>query len=479
MAASSTDQRMFATLVARELSSSTSLTAGAHDSWRWQLRDKNGQWIEMGSRVKWLDRGIPHTGRISGSSNKSRAYVRDDKDGREREIPTSRLTALDPAPADQPDMDKYTETDYDRYGDPVLAKMDARIREAKARTTITAYSDAKRTPDGRVILDPKMLAKDFPDDTGPHSFLKHVQDGFDADGNKVKVLSKEREAEHDRLVNAIVAGVQPRADGQKIKYFIGGGTASGKSTVTKRMPEYPKVRELKDTDTKPPGEAVLIDPDGIKTSLPEWDSYDEKGRAAYMHEESSMLSKIADREAMKRGLEVVLDGTGDNSPEKMTGKVLDAENKYGYTSRGLYMTVPAGEAIVRSIERGMETGRHVPLLSLTKIHRNVTTTSVGMDREYDHYDLYDTDVPFGRPAIPIIQDHKVVDQARYDAYKAKAAVTDLQAAQEALRRAEAKTYRDITVEATGQVIPAAEVKEYTIREIQQFISRLTASSSSS
>ena len=36
------------------------------------------------------------------------------------------------------------------------------------------------------------------------------------------------------------------------------------------MPNYPVVRELHETTTKPPGEAVLIDPDGVKKRLPEW-----------------------------------------------------------------------------------------------------------------------------------------------------------------------------------------------------------------
>jgi len=143
MAAADSQTRMRAALIARELRAGP-LTAAVRDSWRWQLRDAKGQWIEMGSRVSWLAGGLKHTGHITGSSNPSYAYVFDDKDQREREMPTSRLTALDPKPM-PPDADVYVETDYDKYGDPLLRKMDERIRKATTRTAApTPTDDAAR-----------------------------------------------------------------------------------------------------------------------------------------------------------------------------------------------------------------------------------------------------------------------------------------------------------------------------------------------
>lgn len=66
-------------MIAAELRSRPLTAAGT--SWKWQLRDASGQWIEMGSTVSWAARGQIRTGKIIGSPEPGRAQVKDDKNG--------------------------------------------------------------------------------------------------------------------------------------------------------------------------------------------------------------------------------------------------------------------------------------------------------------------------------------------------------------------------------------------------------------
>ena len=52
--------------------------AGATDSWKWQLRDRLGKWIEMGSHVKWLANGLSRTGVVLDSPRAGFATVDED-----------------------------------------------------------------------------------------------------------------------------------------------------------------------------------------------------------------------------------------------------------------------------------------------------------------------------------------------------------------------------------------------------------------
>lgn len=431
------------------------VTAAANQSWRWQLRDKDGQWIEMGSKVKWLNKGVWRYGKIVGSPKSGTATVEDNETHQRVSLTTNRLTA----------QEKPSATKQKGFVNPRTQ------RSMKGVQTIRAYPNAKRTPDGRMILRPDQMA-DFKDSTGPHSMLAFVEDAYDANGNKVKVLSKERELLHDKLVRQAIFGVKPSKSGEATFTYIGGGPGAGKSTATKQIAGFPKVREFLDINGEP-GNAVLVDGDAIKLSLPEWGQPDKEHAAGFTHEESSIIAKATADVAMARKLDVVLDGTGDGSASKMGGKIYKAR-KNGYKVNGVYVTVSAGEALVRSLERSIEAGRYMPIQPLLDIHRDVVATVQGVRGTYDRFDLFDTDIPFGDPAIPVVADNKTVDTERYDAFVAKKFVTDLVAYQEALRIAEGKTYRKIKNKETGEWWPAERVKEFTLSELHELISDYSA-----
>ena len=337
--------------------------------------------------------------------------------------------------------------------------------------TPRAYAHNARTPDGRVIMTENQMS-DFHATKGPHSMLSFVSDAYDVEGQKVEALDTGREGFHDEMVREMLDGVKPNPSGKKTYIFIGGGTASGKSTVTKRMADYPRVRELEKYETDPPGEAVLIDVDAVKMKAPEWGTPTKEDSARFLHEESSLIGKRAGEAASERGLDIVLDGTGDGSAVNMAKKVATAK-KNGYYARGVYITVPAGEAVVRALERGIETDRKVPMDTLLNIHQKVSQTVDAMRQDFDRFDLFDTDVPYKAPGIPIITNGEIVDETRYLAFLAKQRVTHLEASQEALRRAEAKVYHEVT-DPTGRVWTPQEVKDYTIRQIQEMITEYSS-----
>ena len=89
-------QRPVMALLARggwKIGTTKPVTAGG-DSWRWQLRDKNGKWIEMGSEVRWLARGLYKQGIVIGSPNPGIANVREHITQLVRDIPSNRLEVV-------------------------------------------------------------------------------------------------------------------------------------------------------------------------------------------------------------------------------------------------------------------------------------------------------------------------------------------------------------------------------------------------
>lgn len=338
----------------------------------------------------------------------------------------------------------------------------------------TAYPKNERAPDGRVIMTDAQLA-DITPKFGPHSIEKYLEEITLPDGRKVRVLSKEREALHNEMVRKSLEGVKPSGKNPPVYINHGGGPASGKSSVTKRMPGYPKVRSYADRDTEPPGAAVLIEGDEYKKAMPDWGQPDMNKTAGYTHEESSIIAKAVADAAMDRGLDVVLDGTGDSSAKKMNGKIDDYKAR-GYRVEGLYVTVPASEAMVRTLERSYAEGRYLSLNTLMDNHHAVTRTvgdvgDGGALEHYDKFDLWDTNVPFGQEPHPIVLNGEVVDEARWRSFQDKTTIEDLQTARDALEIAEAKQYTD--VKRNGKVVATAEqLREYTISKIKRLISHL-------
>ena len=183
----------------------------------------------------------------------------------------------------------------------------------------------------------------------------------------------ERKALHKKIVDDILAGHKPEA--HPVAEFLGGGPASGKSSLGESH------------------SGAVIDVDAIRTKLPEYQQMLDNGdstAAAFTHEESSEISKMAQDEARRRHISYTLDGTGDASYEKMRVKLAQAKAA-GYTTRGRYVTVDTDEAVRRANKRAERTGRVVPESFLRETHKNVTSTYhhlINHD-DFDETELWD------------------------------------------------------------------------------------------
>jgi len=114
-----------------------------------------------------------------------------------------------------------------------------------------------------------------------------------------KLWSPERSEMHDRVINEMVEGKKPVLDRAPIAYVLGGGTASGKTTMS---------RAILGEDSN----VLRVDPDEIKLKIPEYDQLkkdDPDHAAARVHEESGYLTKSLMAEAIARGLDLTYDST--------------------------------------------------------------------------------------------------------------------------------------------------------------------------
>ena len=70
-----------------------------HESWKHQLRDRLGQWIDMGTGVRWFARGTSRQGVVIDSPKAGLATVEEAGTKRRVNVPTSRLTAFLESPS--------------------------------------------------------------------------------------------------------------------------------------------------------------------------------------------------------------------------------------------------------------------------------------------------------------------------------------------------------------------------------------------
>ena len=221
----------------------------------------------------------------------------------------------------------------------------------------------------------------------------------------------ERQALHNQIIAEAFVGKTP-VD-HPTAYLMGGGTASGKSSI------------LKSGQVVLPKNMVMIDADDLKGKLPEYQSMvkakDPKA-AAFAHEESSYLSKQIMKKATDESYNMMLDGTGDSSMEKLKHKVSVMRSK-GAVVEAIYVTVSTDVAVARSMARAEKTGRCVPESVIRSIHSNVSrvlpeATEQGL---FDKVTLYDTGG--GGRAVKVMSGTgnkmKVHDQKLWQEFKAK------------------------------------------------------------
>ena len=192
-------------------------------------------------------------------------------------------------------------------------------------------------------------------------------------------LNPEREELHRKIIDEHFAGKSP-AEGKPVFTIMGGGSASGKSTM------------IESGAVKLPDNSVVIDSDFIKTKLPEYQAMVVAGdleAAKFAHEESSALAKRMLKVANDGGFNVVLDGVGAGSIRSLSEKIIDARN-VNMTVNGVYATVPTEMAIERAVARASLTGRSVAITKVRELHKSVSEILPECAHLFDTVELYDT-----------------------------------------------------------------------------------------
>jgi predicted ABC-type ATPase len=244
---------------------------------------------------------------------------------------------------------------------------DGALKEVGSRAAITTTSGVPKlkydSPNGRLSMPPAN-----PSGNDTRSCYQTLPG----------VYTTERNELHNSIINSAIAQAQP-VDKPTV-FMMGGGTASGKSTLRSGLGIT--------------NNHVRIDPDEIKGILPEYVSgvaSNNKVAAVFVHEESSDISRKVIQEAASGKYNTLLDVAGDGTIDNLTAKVASMRVG-GARVVANYATVPTDVAIERSNARAEKTGRYVPPEVIRELHKGVSQVfPIALERElFDEANLWDT-----------------------------------------------------------------------------------------
>lgn len=192
--------------------------------------------------------------------------------------------------------------------------------------------------------------------------------------------TSERQKLHDQIVEELSAGYRAASD--PLVIYLGGGTASGKSTLSKML-----VQSFLDE-----GESVIvIDSDEIKQKLPEYQDWlrrDANRAASIVHDESSDIANQLYDRCIAKNLNMIYDGTM-KSAEKYN-RLITVAKQNGYSVSAVLADVPLNEALRRAEIRFQIEQRRVPDEVIRESHELVPATFHQLKDRLDSFYLYDT-----------------------------------------------------------------------------------------
>ena len=190
-----------------------------------------------------------------------------------------------------------------------------------------------------------------------------------------------RRAFRQGLIDKALANATPPEDGRPVLYLMGGGVASGKSTVLQMLQESGEV---------PKENVAFLSPDEFKKPIPEYKLVIAAGdsmASSAVQSESGIMFGTARDEAIQHGVNIICDVTLGNPSGglRTIQKGIDA----GYEVRLYGVTADAASAVVRNADRAAETGRYVPTDVLLKAHQGFSEGFRAYAEAVDHAELWD------------------------------------------------------------------------------------------
>ena len=176
---------------------------------------------------------------------------------------------------------------------------------------------------------------------------------------------------HQQQVEQILGPDTGEAEEHPVVIIQGGGAASGKSEAIGKalQKKYPGIA-VSDSDLIKFGSKDGGFNGGAVQGMPEAETLkqsDPLGAAARLHEESSDISKMVAKEALRRGQSIILDGVGGNV-EKLKAQIQEFKQA-GYRVEVHYADRDVNEALKSMTHRFKRTQRWVPPDVMVDGHR--------------------------------------------------------------------------------------------------------------
>jgi predicted ABC-type ATPase len=219
----------------------------------------------------------------------------------------------------------------------------------------------------------------------------------------------ERQRLHDAIIRKELLGFV--GVDEPLVTVLGGGPASGKSTVVKAIGAAPNTK--------------TIDVDHIRTLFPEYGegiSASNAAISAQTHEEATFLTRRLAREAGQSRYNMVFDGTGDGSYENLASKLQSFRDNGAKRLVGTYVTIDTDTAVDRMRKRAQRTGRWVPETYMRETHANISRIlpRAISDGLFDQVTVWDNNsaTPF-KIAEYVGGNLTILDEAAWEAFLAK------------------------------------------------------------
>lgn len=205
----------------------------------------------------------------------------------------------------------------------------------------------------------------------------------DSEGN----YTPERKALHKKILSDLLKSAgETNKNGKPVVVILGGGTASGKSSIRGAISSDVFKRDGQDMGF------ATVDSDDIKREFPETQKMIDAGLtdwAARTHDESSDITLAGIEMLTKAQKNFVYDGTMKNADKY--ANIIDKFRKAGYDVHIYVADAPIDVAVDRAEKRGHgKEKRFVDIDVILDSHTNIPNSFERLKDKADSYFLYDT-----------------------------------------------------------------------------------------
>jgi len=259
-----------------------------------------------------------------------------------------------------------------------------------------------------------------------HVLLKDTQKKYKLKNGKYKPA---RAKKHKKYIDSKLAEGVTAAKGEKpIVWLMGGGGASGKGTVLKKL--------QKDGVISKKG-FVHIDPDDVKLNIDEYKEISKKGdyrAASVVHGESSDVAKALQVAATDKKLNMIIDKTLGKQ-EKALKLIQDLKDS-GYDVRMVGVTIDPSEALVRALTRYYGSGRLVPPKMIIKAHKGFNAAFPAYAKKVDSALLFDNTIKAEKIAAASKGKITIVSKEAYNISQARGKLNEATTTHKQLRESQ-------------------------------------------